>query len=299
MNNIKKKTVLIYLVTIILIFLSILSYADTPPMPGLPHAFYGTVKYDDGTPLPDGSVVKAVVDNENYTTTVINGTYGVNTPFYVEDPDNDNIGKTIVFYIDDKNTGQTTIFDPGTTNLNLTLEKDSNGGNGGGSPGGGGLPTEEDNLLYPVARINAPSYGFVNQSISINASGSYDPDGEILFYIWSFGDGSNGSGFETTHIYESAGEYQINLVVTDDDNLTDTDEINISILDSNDKDDYLPDADENNTDAGDNDIALPSDNNGEQTDDFEDADNGIYLLVIIMVVVVASLLLWKLKYRKK
>ncbi len=305
MNNITKKVVLIYVIISILISFSILSYADFPPMPGLPHTFYGTAKYDDGTAkyddgtaLPEGSLVKAVIDNENYTTTVINGTYGVNTPFYVEDPDNDNTGKTIVFYINNEPTDQTTIFNPGTTNLNLTLEKGSTGGSGGGSPGGGGLPTEDD-LLNPVARINAPSSGFTNQSISINASGSYDPDGEILSYIWSFGDGSNGSGFEVTHIYESAGEYRISLVVTDNDNLIDAAEMNISIIDSSDEDDLTDDEE-----------AEPGveDNNGLTPDHDEDNiygsvdennSNYIPLILISVIVIIILILLWKLKFTKK
>jgi|GEM_PF-1261920 len=62
----------------------------------------------------------------------------------------------------------------------------------------------------------------VNQSITFNASTSYDPDGTIVKYEWSFGDGTNGIGKIVTHSYSSAGDYTVNLTVTDNDGETNT-----------------------------------------------------------------------------
>jgi PKD repeat protein len=60
---------------------------------------------------------------------------------------------------------------------------------------------------------------FVNQTITFDASASYDPDGFITNYEWDFGDGNttNTTKEVVTHLYTSAGNYTVNLTVTDDD----------------------------------------------------------------------------------
>jgi myo-inositol-hexaphosphate 3-phosphohydrolase/alpha-tubulin suppressor-like RCC1 family protein len=57
-------------------------------------------------------------------------------------------------------------------------------------------------------------------SCSASASGSYDPDGQIASYAWTFGDGSGGAGAAATHDYAGAGTYQVTLTVTDDQGAT-------------------------------------------------------------------------------
>ncbi len=52
--------------------------------------------------------------------------------------------------------------------------------------------------------------------ISFDASGSIDPDGTIVSYAWSFGDGSTGTDQSTVHSYARAGTYTVALTVTDD-----------------------------------------------------------------------------------
>jgi len=46
-------------------------------------------------------------------------------------------------------------------------------------------------------------------------STSYDPDGSIVNWSWSFGDGSVGFGEQVTHVYQDSGAYDVTLVVTD------------------------------------------------------------------------------------
>ena len=67
-----------------------------------------------------------------------------------------------------------------------------------------------------------PLAPIVNQTITFNASNSTDSDGNVTNYEWSFGDGNTGTEKITTHSYSLAGDYIVNLTVTDDDNATNT-----------------------------------------------------------------------------
>ncbi|MBI4173873.1 MAG: PKD domain-containing protein, partial [Candidatus Aenigmarchaeota archaeon] len=69
----------------------------------------------------------------------------------------------------------------------------------------------------PVALFEAsPSQPLVNQTVSFDASSSYDPDGELQAYSWDFGDGAQGAGEKVAHAYGKAGVYTIRLSVVDD-----------------------------------------------------------------------------------
>lgn len=50
----------------------------------------------------------------------------------------------------------------------------------------------------------------------MDASASFDPDGQIVEYRWDFGDGSTGEGETVSHVYDASGEYTVTLSVTDD-----------------------------------------------------------------------------------
>ena len=67
----------------------------------------------------------------------------------------------------------------------------------------------------PIAEIVKPLKSMVNQTITFDASSSYDPDGVIVSYVWDFGDGEVGSGISTVHIYKNPGVYTVTLIVTD------------------------------------------------------------------------------------
>ncbi|MEM3627876.1 MAG: PKD domain-containing protein [Candidatus Bathyarchaeia archaeon] len=69
-----------------------------------------------------------------------------------------------------------------------------------------------------------PTYPEANQVVTFDASGSYDPDGQIVSYAWDFGDGTPivvENDPTTYHTYTSFGDYIVRLTVTDDDGLTD------------------------------------------------------------------------------
>ncbi len=50
---------------------------------------------------------------------------------------------------------------------------------------------------------------------SFDASASHDPDGTVVGYSWSFGDGANGAGVTANHLYSYGGSYTVTLTVTD------------------------------------------------------------------------------------
>jgi TolB protein len=67
----------------------------------------------------------------------------------------------------------------------------------------------------PVASSGGPYGGVVAQNVPFSGTGSFDPDGSISSYSWTFGDGGGGSGVSPTHNYASAGTYTVTLTVTD------------------------------------------------------------------------------------
>jgi len=75
----------------------------------------------------------------------------------------------------------------------------------------------------PNASFTAsPTSGVAPLEVSFDASGSYDPDGNILSYEWDFKDGNTGSGEIVNHTFSSIGSYDVRLTVTDDKGATDS-----------------------------------------------------------------------------
>ena len=66
------------------------------------------------------------------------------------------------------------------------------------------------------------------QVVSFDGSGSYDPDGVIVSYLWDFGDGTTGSGFSVQHVFSKNGKYVIVLTIKD--NIGTTDSIGVTMI---------------------------------------------------------------------
>jgi ELWxxDGT repeat protein len=71
------------------------------------------------------------------------------------------------------------------------------------------------NNIPPVANPGGPYTGVRNQAIAFNGSGSSDPDGDPLTYVWDFGDGTVGSGVAPTHAFATLGTFTVTLTVSD------------------------------------------------------------------------------------
>ena len=87
--------------------------------------------------------------------------------------------------------------------------------------------------LPPFARIEEPDDGdefFEGEPITFNASKSRDPEGEDLEFDWDFGDNSSHEDDEVVeHTYDTPGEYEVTLMVTDDLDQSDNETIEITI----------------------------------------------------------------------
>jgi len=93
----------------------------------------------------------------------------------------------------------------------------------------------------PVARLSAtPRQGPAPLTVRFDARSSYDPDGTIIAWDWSFGesqvlpmyplpDWETGLGAAVTHTYVEPGDYTVYLRVEDDDGETVTTSLDITV----------------------------------------------------------------------
>jgi hypothetical protein len=65
----------------------------------------------------------------------------------------------------------------------------------------------------PVAVVEVERSG---ATVTVDASGSHDPDGEVVDHLWEFDDGELRTGEQVTYTYDEPGTYRITLAVRDD-----------------------------------------------------------------------------------
>lgn len=71
----------------------------------------------------------------------------------------------------------------------------------------------------PAANFTfSPQNPAANQAVAFDAGSSYDSDGIITLYSWNFGDSTNTIGITAQHNFSTAGNFTVNLTVTDSNN---------------------------------------------------------------------------------
>ena len=87
----------------------------------------------------------------------------------------------------------------------------------------------------PVALFDHwPYVVSVNYPMEFDASDSYDDDGEIVQYLWSFGDGTTGEGMVVEHEYRTAGgsgwKPTVTLTVIDDNGASGSRQMQVNVV---------------------------------------------------------------------
>ena len=67
----------------------------------------------------------------------------------------------------------------------------------------------------PVAEAGGPYAGVAGAPVAFDGNGSSDPDGDLLRYSWSFGDGGEAAGPVPSHAYDRGGDYRVVLEASD------------------------------------------------------------------------------------
>ena len=89
---------------------------------------------------------------------------------------------------------------------------------------------DEDELYLPQSPTADFTYSISDlRTVSFDARGSFDPDGEIINYEWNFGNGASAQGVLATYTYPNFGVFTATVIVTDRQGLQDRKSIDISI----------------------------------------------------------------------
>ncbi|WP_337652656.1 PQQ-binding-like beta-propeller repeat protein [Halomontanus rarus] len=87
----------------------------------------------------------------------------------------------------------------------------------------------------PIAMFEPDPYApIVGETVTFDASGSSDVDGEVVSYDWTFSDGSSATGEVVTKSFSENGTHDVDLTVEDDDGGTATWEIGIYVAETED-----------------------------------------------------------------
>ncbi|NOX18420.1 MAG: PKD domain-containing protein [Chlorobi bacterium] len=104
--------------------------------------------------------------------------------------------------------------EPGIHRIKLLVSDDANVGNS--------VSQKEIEVLINASPVIKPIADILtcDNSVSVSAEGTFDPDNDVLDFKWDFGDGAVGFGINAKHKYEKAGTYPVLLTVDDGRNLS-------------------------------------------------------------------------------
>ena len=107
-------------------------------------------------------------------------------------------------------------------NVKFYIEAYDNVGNGAKTPTYNYTVKAPPNLPPEAKFSESAEIVYTGETVTFDASESYDPDGTIISYYWDFGDRTNATGVVVEHAYSNNGNYVVTLTVTDDDGATAT-----------------------------------------------------------------------------
>ncbi|PVX25908.1 MAG: hypothetical protein CW691_03145, partial [Candidatus Bathyarchaeum sp.] len=191
-----------------------------------------TVTDDEGATDSETSVITVINMEPIAAFTSTPETANANTEFTFDASDSYDVDGTIVSYAWSFGDGATATgvtvthaySEVGTYTVTLTVTDDD---------GATATATETKSVpnLPPVAEFSDSAEIVSTQdSIYFDATESYDLDGTIVSYAWSFGDGATATGMTVMHAYEENAEYTVTLTVTDDDGATDSITVTKTVL---------------------------------------------------------------------
>ena len=94
---------------------------------------------------------------------------------------------------------------------------------------GGKVATQIVNNRPPVAAFVVSESIVKNEEVVFDATSSYDSDGTVISYTWSFGDGTVAVGVTATHSFVNTGLYSVTLAIDDNDGAIDQQKLTIFV----------------------------------------------------------------------
>lgn len=204
--------------TAVVTALLFLSISAVSAQPARPHQFYGDVTID-GESAPNGTTVKAVASSSICEVVdARKGQYGYeSTSNIFKVPAECGEGETLTFFVNDTEAATYDFSSGELTRLDLGIQSDSGSQQSGETSGsdssfsfGSSTETTETNE-QPVGGFTWETPVRPNEPVVFDASGSFDPDGNLTEYRWSFG----ATGETAENIFGSPGRYTVNLTVVD------------------------------------------------------------------------------------
>jgi PKD repeat protein len=97
----------------------------------------------------------------------------------------------------------------------------------------------------PVARIKSMKDIYTGETVRLSSANSYDVDGEVVSYLWNFGDGTHTSWTDSSiakHKWKHSGIYTVTLIAQDNFGAANETRIQVEVLPADDKVDPLNNA---------------------------------------------------------